>query len=290
MRGSVKFLQRIQSPVYQVAVFILVLLVHHTIEGQIEEDYIGIQYQNKMATTNEKIVLRKSEDRGHANHGWLNSYHTFNFADYYNPDFDNWGCLRVINEDRVTAGKGFGTHPHRDFEIFSYIISGELTHRDSMGNIETLHRGDVQFTSAGTGIRHSENNEHKSNEVHFLQMWVQPNQKGLTPQYKTKDYPDEIKKGKLCRIVSGQEADGAIKVNNDIEVFASLLDKGTEVKHKFGPGRRGYLHLVQNGASVSLNGIHTLDGGDGAFISNVNELSILGTSDKTAELVFFDLQ
>jgi len=242
-----------------------------------------------MASQLGKIILRKSSARGHADHGWLNTYHTFSFASYHDPKFEGFGPIRVLNEDRVTANEGFGTHPHNNYEIFSYIISGELTHRDSMGNKETLKRGEVQFTSAGTGISHSEFNENPSQTVHFLQIWVKPNQRGLKPSYSTKSFSDEQKKGKLCRIVSGSNKDSAISINNDIEVFASILEQGNKVKHSLKNGRRGFLHVCQTGGSILLNG-QTLEGGDGAFISELQEIVLEGKSNSPAEVLLFDLE
>jgi len=240
--------------------------------------------------TMSKIEVRKSENRGHADHGWLNTYHTFNFADYHDPKFESFGCLRVINEDRVLAGKGFGTHSHREFDIFSYVISGELEHKDSMGNLETIHRGEVQFTCAGTGISHSEFNRNPTQTVHFLQIWVSPATHGLKPYYKTMNFTDEQKKGKLVKIVSGSDS-SVIKVNNDIDVYATLIDKGVEVTHTFASEkRRGYIHVSMTGGSVSVNGDTLLKEGDGAFIENTKNVSIKGVGDTTAEVVFFDLE
>jgi redox-sensitive bicupin YhaK (pirin superfamily) len=225
------------------------------------------------------IQIRKSGHRGHADHGWLNSFHTFSFAFYQDDRFDNFHSLRVINEDRVMPTEGFGTHSHANFEIFSYIVKGELTHRDSMGNVETLKRGDVQFTSAGSGISHSEFNEHDKEMVHFIQMWVKPDRRGLKPYYSTKTFAEEDKIGKLVPIVSGQKSigDGPININQDITVYASILTPGQEIEHKVEEGREVYIHVIQDSVdmttdakkvSLLLNDDVELGSGDGAFIKN----------------------
>jgi redox-sensitive bicupin YhaK (pirin superfamily) len=239
--------------------------------------------------SNSGLVIRRSEERGHADHGWLNTYHTFNFANYYDRRFQEFGCLRVLNEDRVTSGQGFGTHPHSNYEIFSYVISGELTHRDSMGNKETIHRGEVQFTSAGSGIMHSEYNNHPSFPVHFLQIWVKPEKNSTKPTYVTKSFSDDQKRGKLCRIVSQKGENGSISILNDIDVYATLLEEGQEVKHKFGKERRGYVHVCKTGGSILLNDI-LLNEGDGLFITGMEDISIVGNGKQTTELLLFDLK
>lgn len=239
------------------------------------------------------IRIRNCNERGHADHGWLNTYHTFSFADYYDPRFESFGSLRVINEDRVIAGEGFGKHPHREFEIFSYVISGELTHRDSMGNVEVISRGWVQFTTAGTGIFHSEYNHNKEGKVvHFLQIWVMPDQYRLQPSYQTKYFDDSNKKGKLCPIVVPlkQKTDDTIGIHQDLTMYACLLDKGQSVTHKFAEGRRGYVHVCMTGKDIKVKLNDTiLEAGDGAFITDVGELTISGEGSDTAEFVLFDL-
>jgi len=246
-----------------------------------------------------KLKLRKSEERGHAQHGWLDSYHTFSFADYLNPKFDQWGSLRVINEDRVSPSQGFGTHPHRDFEIFSYIIAGELEHKDSMGNKEILKRGHVQFTSAGRGIMHSEFNANDKQTVHFLQIWVIPSQNGLKPSYSTMEFPDNNKKNVLLPILSPitHKTPGTIAINNDVHVFASILDKDSKVEHSFAKGRRGYIHLCQTKGALRVSSVVgdnssesvVLNEGDGVFISDVSTLTIEGLSSIPSEFLLFDL-
>eukprot|EP00455_Lapot_gusevi_P048032 TRINITY_DN658_c0_g1_i1.p2 TRINITY_DN658_c0_g1~~TRINITY_DN658_c0_g1_i1.p2 ORF type:complete len:273 (+),score=92.26 TRINITY_DN658_c0_g1_i1:113-931(+) len=252
-----------------------------------------------------KIRVRPARQRGHADHGWLNTYHTFSFANYYDPEFDHFHTLRVINEDRVSAGDGFGTHSHRNFEIFSYLLSGELTHRDSMGTHEVCGRGHVQFTSAGSGISHSEFNEHDTDMVHFLQIWVMPNRNGLKPGYQLKHFSDEDKYGKLRLIVSPDGEQDSVKINQDVKVYATLLKNGEEISYQTAPGRSIYVHLAQdvtgmrseaNQVGVMINGV-PLAGGDGAFVTNENKhfpmtINLQGHSrsdDVRAEMVVFDI-
>eukprot|EP01114_Cavostelium_apophysatum_P014360 TRINITY_DN3703_c0_g1_i1.p1 TRINITY_DN3703_c0_g1~~TRINITY_DN3703_c0_g1_i1.p1 ORF type:complete len:262 (-),score=38.98 TRINITY_DN3703_c0_g1_i1:46-831(-) len=240
------------------------------------------------------IYKRLSEQRGHANLGWLDSYHTFSFASYHHPDFENFGCLRVINEDRVLPNEGFGTHSHKNFDIFSYVVSGELEHRDSFGNLEFIHRGEVQMTHAGTGVSHSEYNRNQKDVVHFLQIWVKPRAKELKPAYNTMRFTDEQKHNTLLKIVSGEEGDKHILVNNDIHVFASILDKGVKLKHvlrRDQTTRRAYVQLVQTktNSSIRVNDVE-LNEGDGAFVVDVEELTIEGTGDSPAEFLLFDLE
>jgi len=245
------------------------------------------------------IELRRADERGHANHGWLDSYHTFSFASYHDPKFAGFGQLRVINEDRVKGGQGFGEHPHKNFEIFSYIVSGALRHNDSMGNEEILKRGEVQFTSAGKGLSHSEFNASNTETVHFLQMWIKPDKDGLEPAYSTKKYSDEVKRNKLvCIVAKKNEADqlGAIAINQDSNVYATLLDNDATVVHKVAPERRLYVHVIQTGGSIRIkaqNGAEAvLNEGDGAFVDGASELSLTGNtavSKKQSEVLLFDL-
>jgi len=232
--------------------------------------------------------------------------HTFSFAGYYDPKFEQFGSLRVINEDRVSPKNGFDTHPHRDYEIYSYIVNGELTHRDSMGNVEVMKRGDVQFTSAGTGILHSEHNKHACETVHFLQIWVKPNQKGLKPHYCNKKFADEEKLNQLCLIVAPEEKKFAqatqlqqttapIVINQDAYTYASILQQGKTVNFKLQKSRQAYLHLIMTDpqVSVKLNNDKVLQAGDGAFISASNDeefdVTIEGLSAQNAEFVLFDV-
>jgi hypothetical protein len=254
--------------------------------------------------SNLSLRPRPSSDRGHANPGWLNSYHSFSFADYYDADHHNFGPLRVINEDRVVGGRGFGKHPHRDQEIYSYIVSGALRHDDSLGNTETLRRGDVQFTSTGSGISHSEMNGDKSEVVHFLQLWVTPAKRGLPPVYQTKHFDDAEKLAKLRLIVSPDGADQSITINQDVRTYATLLPAGQSVSLPILPGRGAYVHVVMDVVSfdkerretgVELDGTRLLDG-DGCYVelqdkSKPGKLTLTGysSSSKPAELLVFDV-
>jgi redox-sensitive bicupin YhaK (pirin superfamily) len=249
-----------------------------------------------------QITPRLSNERGHADHGWLKTFHTWSFASYHDSRFNNgYGCLRVLNEDRVQPTTGFGTHPHREYEIFSYIIDGELEHKDSMGNKEIIHRGEVQFTSAGTGIQHSEYNVHKSLWVHFIQIWVKPNQSNLKPSYITKKWSDEDKLNKLCLLVDDIQTsnDKTIGIHAPLSMFASILQPNNSVKHVF-KRTKGYIHLVMrsgyeatNGAKIRIGENVILQEGDGAFINSENpngELSIENIGNVNAEFLLFDLE
>jgi len=255
------------------------------------------------------IQVRKSSDRGHADHSWLNTYHTFSFASFYDRKFAGFNNLYVINEDRVQGGRGFGRHSHSNFEIFSYVVSGSLLHEDSLGSKEVISRGDVQFTSAGKGIAHSEFNASKQDLVHFIQIWVQPDQKNLTPRYSTKRFEDKEKDGKLCLIVGpkNEKHDGII-INQDVKVFACLLKKGQEVSYSLASGRDLYLHHIQdvigydkeaNATSLVVNDV-ILRPDDGAFVvrnksssslteSSAPVVTIKGGSEERAEFLLFDL-
>lgn len=197
--------------------------------------------------SNLSLTLRPSLSRGHSLHGgWLNSYHSFSFSSYSDRRYPKFHSLRVLNEDRVKGGEGFGSHSHRDFEIFSYVVSGQLEHQDSMGNNEMLERGAVQFTSAGKGITHSEFNAHRTNPVHFLQVWVKPHTIGLTPKYKTKLWPDSDKLNQLRLILSPDGKSNSITINQDVNVYATLLDVGHSVEVEVKQGRGVYVHLIQD--------------------------------------------
>ena len=180
------------------------------------------------------LTIRRSEDRGHANHGWLNSHHTFSFADYYDPEHVEFGALRVINEDRVAPGTGFGTHGHRDMEIISYVLEGELKHNDSMGNGSVIRPGDVQRMSAGRGVMHSEFNPSSEDQVHFLQIWIQPNAIGVTPSYEQKHYAPEQRRGRLRLIASADGAQDSVRIHQDARVFAGLFDGAERATHELG--------------------------------------------------------
>ncbi|KAH7052108.1 RmlC-like cupin domain-containing protein [Macrophomina phaseolina] len=254
------------------------------------------------------ITPRPWNQRGHADHGWLYTFHTFSFASYWSPDHESFGPLRVINEDRVAPGTGFGTHSHAEFLIWSYVVRGELEHKDSMGNLEYLHRGDVQFTSAGTGIRHSEYNRNKHDEVHFLQIWAKPAVSRLTPSYTTRTFPDELKSNTLCRIMesterhSGKEGESEpIPLHADLSMSAALLEPGLKVRHQLVADgeRKVYLHVVMNGkeqpneggAAIRV-GDKVLREGDGAYVQGTKgpgEVVVESVGDRTAEFLLFDM-
>ena len=230
------------------------------------------------------ITARKAEERGHFNHGWLNTYHTFSFADYYDPANMGFGLLRVINQDRVKPARGFPTHGHRDMEIISYVLEGVLEHKDSMGNGSIIRFGDVQRMSAGTGVTHSEFNPSRTELVHFLQIWILPDKRGLTPSYEQKSYPDEEKHVNLRLIASEDGRDGSVTIHQDVQVFATLLDSGEKVRYPLPSGRRVWLQVARG--SLQLNGVPMKEG-DGAAINDEPELGIEG--EKDAEALLFDL-
>jgi len=230
------------------------------------------------------ITLRRSEDRGHANHGWLDSYHTFSFAEYYDPRQMGYGPLRVINEDRVQGGMGFGTHPHRDMEIISYVLDGALEHRDSMGTGSVIEPGDVQRMSAGTGVLHSEYNHSPTELVHFLQIWIEPNRAGVKPSYQQETFSANEKKGRLRLIASPDGAEGSVRIHQDAWVFAAILDGEDSVSYALPAGHKAYLHVARG--EVVLNG-QPMVAGDGAKIAAESELRL--SSAKAAEVLLFDL-
>lgn len=230
------------------------------------------------------LRIRKANDRGHANHGWLDSHHTFSFADYYDASHMGFRGLRVINDDRVAEGGGFGTHPHRDMEIVTYVLEGALEHKDSMGNGSIMRPGDVQRMSAGTGVRHSEYNASTEEPVHFLQIWIMPDKLGIAPSYAQKTFEDDEKHAKLRLLASPKGDDGSISLNADTRLYATLLEKGDKVEHVVAPGRHAWIH-VANG-KVVLDGT-TLEAGDGASTSDVGTLHLEGV--ERAEVLVFDL-
>ena len=229
------------------------------------------------------VDIRKGGDRGHANHGWLDTYHTFSFADYYDPNQTQFGSLRVINEDRVQPGQGFGTHGHRDMEIISYVLAGALSHRDSMGKESVIRPGDVQKMSAGTGVTHSESNGSKTEGVHFLQIWILPRVKGLSPGYEQKHFSLNDKRNRLCLVASPDGREGSVSVCQDVFLYASVLEDGSTLSHPLS-GRRGYVHVASG--SIDLNG-QTLTGGDGARVTE--EPMIIVTGKPGAEVLLFDM-
>ena len=230
------------------------------------------------------LTLRKSQDRGYADHGWLKSFHSFSFAGYHDPKMMGWGNLRVINEDQIAAGMGFGKHSHRNMEIVSYVLSGELAHEDSIGNIEAIPPGDVQRMSAGTGVTHSEFNHAKDQTTHFLQIWIEPNVLEIAPSYEQKTISAIDKRGKLCLIASPDGTGNAVKIHADAKVYAGLFDGMESAQLSLDLKRKGYVHLIQG--ELKVNGI-SLQGGDALFISDEKE--ILMSEGKNAEVLVFDL-
>jgi redox-sensitive bicupin YhaK (pirin superfamily) len=234
------------------------------------------------------ITLRRSAERGRANHGWLDSFHSFSFADYYDAEHMAFGPLRVINEDRVKPGMGFGTHGHRDMEIVSYVLEGQLSHKDSIGTGSTIVPGDVQRMSAGRGVMHSEFNPSPTDGVHFLQIWIEPAVRGIAPSYEQANVSDDAKRGKLALIAGPDGSGAAVKIHQDARLYASVLEGGDRVAHELSPGRRAYVHVVRG--EVAVNGID-LAGGDAAMLENETRIT-LDHRDKLraeAELLLFDL-
>ena len=230
------------------------------------------------------LQVRKSQDRGYADHGWLKSFHSFSFASYHDPQFMGWGNLRVINEDRVAAGMGFGKHSHRNMEIISYVLSGELAHQDSMGNVKSIPPGDVQRMSAGSGVTHSEFNHSKNQTTHFLQIWIEPNVLEIEPSYEQKTIPLADKQGKFCLVASPDGANGSVKIFADAKVYAGLFNGTQSAQFQLDPKRKAYVHLITG--SLAVNG-HKLSGGDALLIAEESLLTIDGGVN--AEVLFFDL-
>jgi redox-sensitive bicupin YhaK (pirin superfamily) len=228
--------------------------------------------------------IRRSQERGFADHGWLKSFHTFSFADYFDPKHVEFGPLRVINEDRVQAGAGFGTHGHRDMEIISYVLSGELAHKDSMGNGSTIRPGDVQRMSAGSGVRHSEFNPSQTEGAHFLQIWIQPSKGNIEPSYEEKRFATEEKRGHLRLIVSPDRAQGSLLIHQDARVYAGLFTAAETAALSVAAGRRIYVHLARG--TLMVNGV-ALGAGDALQITRDTELRLEGGDD--AEVLVFDL-
>ena len=230
------------------------------------------------------ITLRQSSDRGHANHGWLDSYHTFSFANYYDPNHMGFRALRVINEDWVQSGKGFGTHGHRDMEIITYVLDGVLEHKDSLGNGAVITPGEVQRMSAGTGIMHSEFNPSQTEAVHLLQIWILPDRQGLQPSYEQRAFGLEERQGKLRLIAARDGREGAVTIHQDVDLYSAVLQKGDRVSYQLQPFRYGWLQVAKG--EVSLNG-NALKAGDAVALSEAESLKI-GT-DTSAEILLFDL-
>jgi quercetin 2,3-dioxygenase len=230
------------------------------------------------------IQVRKSGERGHADHGWLNSYHTFSFANYYDPKHMGFRSLRVINEDRVAPGKGFGSHGHRDMEILSYVLKGSLAHRDNMGHEEVLGPNEIQRMSAGTGVIHSEFNASSTEPVHFLQIWIEPATEGTPSSYEQIRFAAEEKRGKLKLLAGPQGGEGVARINQDAQVFVAELDEGEYAGYRLGDRRHAWLHVIRGG--VTVNGI-TLGTGDAAAISKEGALKVTGL--EPSEMLLFDL-
>jgi redox-sensitive bicupin YhaK (pirin superfamily) len=230
------------------------------------------------------LTLRKSQERGYADHGWLKSFHSFSFAGYYDPEHMGFGNLRVINEDRIAPGTGFGTHGHRDMEIISYVLSGELAHKDTLGNVKGIPPGDVQRMSAGSGVMHSEFNHAQDRTTHFLQIWIEPNVTGIPPSYEQKRFPDEDKRGKLRLVASPDGAQGSVLIHADARVYAGLFDGSESATLALDAARPVYVHLVRG--ELSVNGAR-LAAGDAAKLQGETQLKL--AEGKDAEVLVFDL-
>jgi quercetin 2,3-dioxygenase len=230
------------------------------------------------------LTLRRSDERGYADHGWLKSFHSFSFADYHDPRHMGFGNLRVINEDRVAPGQGFGTHGHRDMEIISYVLEGELAHRDTMGNVETIPPGDVQRMSAGSGVQHSEFNHAKDRTTHFLQIWILPKTMDVRPSYEQKRFADEEKRGRLRLIASPDGADGSVAINADARLYAGLFDGSEQATLATSANRKYYVHLVRGDLSVNGRALHA---GDAAMLEG--EPNVALSDGRNAEVLVFDL-
>jgi hypothetical protein len=230
------------------------------------------------------ITIRRADDRGQADHGWLLAKHTFSFADYRDPRHTRFRTLRVLNEDVVQPGQGFGTHPHADMEILTWVLSGALEHKDSMGNGSVIRPGEAQRMSAGSGVTHSEFNPSDAEPVHLLQIWIFPREKGLPPGYEQRAFPEEARRGRLALIGSPDGAEGSVTLQQDAHVFAALLAPGDTVEHALPPGRGAWIHVARG--ALDLDGTR-LDAGDGAAVEDVPALTLTGVDD--AEVLVFDL-
>ncbi len=230
------------------------------------------------------MQIRRSDARGYADHGWLKSYHSFSFADYFDPAWMGWGNLRVINEDRIAPGTGFGTHGHRDMEIITYVLKGNLAHQDSMGNGSGIPPGDVQRMTAGTGVRHSEFNHAPNDTTHFLQIWIEPNQRGIPPSYEQKGFADAEKRGRLRLVASPDGQDGSVTIHADAAMYAGLFDGEETASIELAAGRKTYVHVVRG--ELEVNG-ERLSGGDAAVMDGETSLTL--AHGKDAEVLVFDL-
>ncbi len=230
------------------------------------------------------IKIRKSNERGHGNYGWLDTYHTFSFDQYHDPDYMGFRSLRVINEDKVEAGKGFGTHPHRDMEIITYVLAGSVQHKDSMGNGSIIRPGEVQRMTAGTGVTHSESNPSKTEELHLLQIWILPEKKGLEPGYEQKAFGEGVRLNKLCLAASSHPREGSVTIHQDVDLWVTLLEKGKKLEHRLTKNRHAWIQIAQGKAGVNSQ---TLGQGDGAAVSS--EASVTLTAEDRSEILLFDL-
>lgn len=231
-----------------------------------------------------EMDIRRASDRGFADHGWLRSFHSFSFAAYFDPEHVEFGALRVINEDRVAPGKGFGTHAHRDMEIITYVLDGQLEHKDSIGTGSIIEPGDVQRMSAGTGVRHSEFNPSPAEPVHFLQIWIQPDQLGIAPSYEQKRFDSDAKRGRLRLIASPDGRESSVTVHQNAFVYSALLDRDERAEHTLAPGRRAYVHVARG--SITVNGV-SLEAGDAAKLTDASAVKL--ERGENAEVLLFDL-
>ena len=230
------------------------------------------------------LTIRKSAERGYADHGWLKSFHSFSFANYFDPAHMGWGNLRVINEDRIAPGTGFGTHGHRDMEIISYVLSGNLAHQDSMGNVKGIPPGDVQRMSAGSGVRHSEFNHAKGEETHFLQIWIEPNVTGIDPGYEQKTVPEALKRGQLALVAAPEANEHTVKIHADARMYAGLFNGAETAQLALDPARKAYVFLIRG--TLQVNG-QALQAGDAAMLQSESSLAL--TQGQDAEVLVFDL-
>ncbi|MFM1906568.1 MAG: hypothetical protein RLZZ591_245 [Pseudomonadota bacterium] len=247
-------------------------------------DHARPKVQARFTQENSMLTLRKSQDRGYADHGWLKSYHSFSFAGYYDPHHMGFGNLRVINEDRIAPGTGFGTHGHRDMEIISYVLSGALAHKDTMGNVKGIPPGDVQRMSAGTGVQHSEFNHAPRDTTHFLQIWIEPDRSGVTPSYEQKTFVDAEKRGQLRLVASPDGAQGSVTIHASARLYAGLFDGDETASIALNSQRKCYVHLIRG--RLNVNG-QMLDTGDAALLEGETAVNL--TQGTQAEVLVFDL-
>jgi quercetin 2,3-dioxygenase len=233
------------------------------------------------------LTVRKSAERGHADHGWLDSHHTFSFASYYDPDYLGFGPLRVINEDRVAPGRGFGAHPHRDMEILSYVLKGKLAHRDNLGHTEVLGPNEIQYMSAGTGVTHSEFNGSESELVHFFQIWIEPKSRGTKPRYAQLKFEPEEKLNRFKLLASPNQVPGAATINQDSSVSVAELTPGKSLSYGLATGRQAWVHVIRG--EVAVNGTR-LSTGDAAAVRDEQQLELTAQGKENSEVLVFDLQ